>query len=212
MDSKEKMEEMQKKIKQLEEKNEKLLNENIILKINQFSPKLIELINFDNFTDFKSLIDYWNYPINSYFSEETHLSTYTPLLYWVEKQKIDFVYYLIKERKANPNIVEKKENWSSLMYAIENKNTELVKFLLENKADINHIDIDGFSPLAIAVDTQNAEIINLLLTYNPTFDNKDVVIGLLDLVEDENIVKTICRYYGIEKQKENEEDISADSK
>ena len=212
MDSKEKMEEMQKKIKQLEEKNEKLLNENIILKINQFSPKLIELINFDNFTDFKSLIDYWNYPINSYFSEETHLSTYTPLLYCVEKQKIDFVYYLIKERKANPNIVEKKENWSSLMYAIENKNTELVKFLLENKADINHIDIDGFSPLAIAVDTQNAEIINLLLTYNPTFDNKDVVIGLLDLVEDENIVKTICRYYGIEKQKENEEDISADSK
>ena len=84
--------------------------------------------------------------------------------------------------------------------------------VLENKADINHIDIDGFSPLAIAVDTQNAEIINLLLTYNPNFDNKDVVIGLLDLVEDENIVKTICRYYGIEKQKENEGDISADSK
>ena len=79
----------------------------------------------------------------------------------------------------------------------------LIKPILENKADINHIDIDGFSPLAIAVDTQNAEIINLLLTYNPNFDNKDVVIGLLDLVEDENIVKTICRYYGIEKQKEN---------
>lgn len=212
MDSKEKMEEMQKKIKQLEEKNEKLLNENIILKVNHFSPKLIELINLDNLTDFKSLIECWNYPIDSYFSEETHLSTYNPLLYCVEKQKVYFVYYLIKERKANPNIVEKKEKWSPLMYAIENKNIDLVKFLLENQADINHVDIDGFSPLAIAVDTQNGEIINLLLNYNPNFDNKDVIIGLLDLVEDENIVKTVCRYYGIENQKINEEEISTDSK
>ncbi len=53
------------------------------------------------------------------------------------------------------------------MFAVQNKNTHLAKFLLQNKADINKQDVDGFTALSIAIDSDNLEICRLLLEFNP---------------------------------------------
>ena len=56
------------------------------------------------------------------------------------------------------------------MFAVQNKNKILTKLLLKDGADINHKDIDGFSVLAIVIDSINIEMCEMLLEYNPKID------------------------------------------
>jgi ankyrin repeat protein len=50
----------------------------------------------------------------------------------------------------------------------------LTKLLLENGADINKKDIDGFSVTAIAIDSLSFEMCQLLLKYNPIIDVRNI--------------------------------------
>jgi ankyrin repeat protein len=53
------------------------------------------------------------------------------------------------------------------MFAVQNKNLHLARVLLKNNANINKQDVDGFTALTIAIDSDNLEICKLLLEYNP---------------------------------------------
>jgi ankyrin repeat protein len=53
------------------------------------------------------------------------------------------------------------------MFAAQNKNLHLARVLLKNNANINKQDVDGFTALTIAIDSDNLEICKLLLEYNP---------------------------------------------
>ncbi len=54
-------------------------------------------------------------------------------------------------------------NWSPLMQAVENQDTDAVRFLLEAGADPNETSETGLSPLMIAVIKNNKEMVQMLL-------------------------------------------------
>ena len=56
------------------------------------------------------------------------------------------------------------------MFSIQNKNFNITKLLLKYGANVNHKDIDGFTPLTIGVDTKSLEIVKLLLLYKPIIE------------------------------------------
>lgn len=56
------------------------------------------------------------------------------------------------------------------MFSIQKNNYTISKLLLENGSDVNHKDIDGFSPLMIAIDSNDFNLIKLLLEYRPIIE------------------------------------------
>jgi ankyrin repeat protein len=66
------------------------------------------------------------------------------------------------------------------MFAIQKQNEKLVKLLLDKGANVDVKDIvifnyiifiqDGFTPLSVAVDTRNKNMINLVLSAKPQID------------------------------------------
>jgi ankyrin repeat protein len=63
---------------------------------------------------------------------------------------------------------------TALYQAVEMENVKQILTLLENKADPNIAQYDGFIPLHIAVQKQNIKIVENLLIYgsNPNYKNK----------------------------------------
>ena len=116
----------------------------------------------------------------------------TPLIIAVGNSYIDTAKILI-ENGANINAVD-IEGWSALSYAVNNGDIEIAKLLLENKvkikdelliaikspivesrinimkllidnkANINYTDENGFNPLNIAIETGNMELTKFLIT------------------------------------------------
>lgn len=193
------------RISELESLNARLLSENDSLKVELYSSDIIEYISMGQTVQLKSLITDTSYPINAYFSDACSERGHTPLTLSVLKNQTDIIKYLISDRKADVNKASKKDGWTALMYAVENKKVDLVKYLLECNADINVLDEDGFNVVAIAVDTHNEEMIKLLLDKKPQLNNKEVVVGLLEMAENENITKMIRNYYGMEITEEEED-------
>ena len=65
------------------------------------------------------------------------------------------------ENKANPNLTD-ANGTTALIYAVQFKNTPIVKMLLEYKANKLKIDNKGKTAFEYAVFSSNEEIINLL--------------------------------------------------
>ena len=116
----------------------------------------------------------------------------TPLIIAVGNSYIDTAKILI-ENGANINAVD-IEGWSALSYAVNNGDIEIAKLLLENKAkikdelliaikspivesrinmmkllidnkaNINYTDENGFNPLNIAIESGNMELTKFLIT------------------------------------------------
>ena len=187
----------------LEQQNEHLQNENIFLKTQLYSETLIHYISSGNIYLFKSLINEINYPIDSYFNDYSSQKGFTLLTLSSKEQEIDFVKYLILNKKADVNITNKKDKWSALMYAVEKHNFGIVRFLLQYGADVNIIDEDGFNALAIAVDTQNEEMVKILLNSHPSLTNKNIIIDMVKMTGNEKIKQLIENYYGVEINEDN---------
>lgn len=188
----------------LERENEQLKQELNQLKVLHYSKELFTLMNNENFTAFKKLVLTVKYPINEFFSDSKH-QHFNPLLYSTNENLDEFSIFLIKEMKANVNVLEKNSKWSPLMNSIVKRNTKIASLLLENGADVNVVDEDGFSPLAIAIDTQNEEMVSKILEYKPNDKGKDQIEEIIYGIKNENIVKLIRDYYKI---KDSEDDIS----
>ena len=72
--------------------------------------------------------------------------------------------YLLLKKGANPNIIFNKTK-TPLNFAIEVNEANLVNLLLEYKADVNKKDLNGITPLSLALKIKNDQIINKLKWY-----------------------------------------------
>jgi len=57
------------------------------------------------------------------------------------------------------------EGWAPIHYAVSNGNEELIRFLVKNGADVNATTKDGKTPLSIASEAGNEEIIAILKSH-----------------------------------------------
>lgn len=91
---------------------------------------------------------------------------YDVLCVAIDEGKYDIAKYLLSIG-SNPNRIYNENGLNPLVLSIMNKNIEMVKLLLEYKADINGSgDLGGeyeFVPLKIAIDYEDRSIVQLLL-------------------------------------------------
>ena len=69
---------------------------------------------------------------------------------------------LLLQKGANVNAADTNEGWTALMYAAAEGQIEVVKTLLENKADWTLKDIDGDTAKAFAVKNGHSKVVQLI--------------------------------------------------
>jgi ankyrin repeat protein len=117
-----------------------------------------------------------NYPVNEFISEEYQdLSHMNLLHYCIDYNHDKYAKFLVNHGNANVNTPDKDDKWTPLMYAIQKQNYNMALFLLQHGANVDHKDIDAFTPLAVAVDTNNKEIVSLILKYKPQIDVMNII-------------------------------------
>lgn len=79
-------------------------------------------------------------------------------------KELEEITKIIWNAGASKSVNAVDENgWTALMYAIQNGNTEMVKFLLTKKANLNIVTKDGNTALIFASENGNTEIVKTLL-------------------------------------------------
>ncbi len=83
--------------------------------------------------------------------------------------------FLAKTKNHNIDInYSNKHNKTGLIYASQNENLEIVKWLLHNKADVNKLDVDGDSALIIASNTnKDTKVIEALIAAKADINTVD---------------------------------------
>lgn len=95
---------------------------------------------------------------------------FTPLILACYNGNDDVATFLIQQ-KANLNNVS--PNGTALMASVVKNNQKLAKLLLENKANPDLQDGNGFTALHYAIQFRNYEMIALLMQYQPQITIKD---------------------------------------
>lgn len=135
---------LKQKVKTLEKVNVSLLKERNINVVKEYSAKLVSLMEKNKFDEFKETIEEHDYPVNEFITENFHDISHMNLLHYaIELDLIDFVKYLVK-LDADVNLPDKKDKWTPLMYAIETRNGNIVKFLLDKSANVDYKDIVNY--------------------------------------------------------------------
>lgn len=100
---------------------------------------------------------------------------YNALLDACERDLTDIAILIIDNGHCDINAVDKEQKWTPLMHAITNNNEVLMRRLLEKHCDFNTMDIEGNTPLHLAVMNENEYLIKLLIKHCPslTIKNKD---------------------------------------
>ncbi len=161
---------LKEKLKNLEKINKALVKQNNLHLVKEYSARLVELIENNQYQDFKKLIREHNYPVDEFITEDyKDLSHMNLLHYCIDYNKDKFARFLVTHG-ANVNAPDKEDKWTPLMYAIQKQNLKMAKFLLEKGASVDYKDEDGFTPLSVAVDSNNREFVSLILKYKPQID------------------------------------------
>lgn len=102
----------------------------------------------------------------SYYSKRTQMPLYVDL----HELKVANSYLVEIDKKSKPDdkILSAEElagrrKWSGLMLAAHNNSTELAKYLINKKADVNFHDEYGLTPLMFAVLNKNKELVKILI-------------------------------------------------
>jgi len=97
--------------------------------------------------------------------ESTDYRDKTPLLLAAEQGHMEIVRYLVEEAEADVNATmpESRGEVTALRYAISNEDYEMVRYLVQNGADVNMANDAGWTPIMTAARTGNREIIGYLL-------------------------------------------------
>jgi ankyrin repeat protein len=69
----------------------------------------------------------------------------------------------LKENNININYKDEKSGKTSLHYAVQNDNDDIVNIIIENNANINELDNYGNTPLHLALENNNKVIIRALI-------------------------------------------------
>lgn len=96
------------------------------------------------------------------------------LVHWACKRNLVKLFELIDENNLNMDIDMDKKNKggkSPLHLACIKNNILLVKLLLNNKVDIEHIDLETNAPINYAIKYGNPELVKLLLDENISLNN-----------------------------------------
>lgn len=110
-----------------------------------------------------------------------------PLLFYaIKNDRSHQVAKYLLNRGANPN--EELEGVTPLMYAVAYQNYEIVKALINHKADINSISSDQQTALTFAIKGRDQKAIQLLVNHgaNPNLKIRDNYTAI-DLAKEENI-------------------------
>lgn len=164
---------------------EKLLQEgaspNITISNNE--TPLIQAISHEDLDMVKLLVE--RYAANINFP--SHLLD-TPLSKAASRNNLEIAEYLL-QKGANPNAMV---NRYPLIEAIQRQNLDMVKLLVENKADVNVSDGHNQIPLWEAAKTGNTQIVECLLQHgaHPT---KSFLLKAVEL-KNLNIVKLLLKY------------------
>ncbi|MCP4453319.1 MAG: ankyrin repeat domain-containing protein [Planctomycetes bacterium] len=85
----------------------------------------------------------------------------TALIYASSGPNAEVVELLLKH-KANPNVVDKVEEWSALMFAAAEGQAKVVSLLLQHGADVTLKDIDGESAHDFSLSKGHSDVAKLL--------------------------------------------------
>jgi ankyrin repeat protein len=170
-DLKKELDSLKKTVCKLEDNNKFLIKHKNKLLIREYGHLIVDLIKEDKFEEFKALILEEDYPINEYIVQHKHYKNMNLLHFCLDLNKNTFSEFLINY-KADINAPDGNDKWTPIMYTIQKKNFPLSKLLLEKGANVDYKDTDGFSPLAVAVDSRNIEFIKLIIKYKPQIDVK----------------------------------------
>jgi len=77
------------------------------------------------------------------------------------------------DRGGNINERDPKTGKTPLHVAVDNKQTELVKSLIEKGADVNATDNEKYTPLTLAVQSNNKDVVNILIERDADVDARD---------------------------------------
>lgn len=90
---------------------------------------------------------------------------------------IDFVREALKHNKSLANARDRKGGDTALMKAACNGKKNVVKFLIENGADVNMKNYIGFTAIHWAFDSEDLSIIELLVNAGADVNAKDITGG-----------------------------------
>ena len=97
--------------------------------------------------------------------EATDYRNKTPLIMAAEQGKMDLVEFLVLEAGANVNATALPEQGevTALRYAIGNDDYQMVRFLINNGAEVNLANSRGWTPIMTAARVGNRDIMELLI-------------------------------------------------
>ena len=101
-----------------------------------------------------------NYGADIYYESRENM---TPLYFAAKKKKYDVVKYLVSLEGVVEYMEERGEN-NALIYAVKHNDIELLKVLIEGNANPGVLSEEGETPLSIAANHNNEEIIEILYT------------------------------------------------
>lgn len=109
-------------------------------------------------------------------------TTYTPFLWTVRNNNKNLAFHLLRTYDINVNYQD-NNGFTALHWACENQQLDMVIFLLDNKADVNVVNKDGYSPIFLAVSNNriSLEIVKCLLNRNAKTILKTTEDNFIDL-------------------------------
>ena len=106
---------------------------------------------------------------NGINADDCYRGTFTPLMMaCTGDDRYDIARLLVKHgSNVNKEFLGyddvSQKGYTSIFYAVQSSNLELVLLLIENGADINHQAEDGMTPLMRACETSNYKVVKLLI-------------------------------------------------
>jgi len=138
----------------------------------------------------------------------------TLLLWLIKNGEINIAEKLIKIRGIDLDKQDNSHKDTALMYAAYKGYTDIVKLLIENRANLNIQDENGLTALMWAIEKENNEIAKLLINSDNIDLNKqdkNSLTALMWAIEKENneIAKLLINSDGIDLNKQDKQALTA---
>jgi len=115
----------------------------------------------------------------------------SPVLYAIGVRKLSIVNLLVTNN-ADLEVLSYKNKMTPLLLAVENKDLESMKILIDNGVKVNGKNQDNFTPLMAAAEKGHFESVMMLLSVGSEIDERDIKgLTALNYAADKQHFKTI---------------------